>query len=115
LIRPAQIGIVVTATQIGYALGLVSIALLGDLIDVGQAVLSTLALIVVGLARRASFSWRERLSPPSSVADDHGDEAGQERQDEQDIEPVMARSMVQTSLLRAAHPRAPPAPGLSLI
>src|SRR5919108_4732530 len=54
-IRPAVIGIVVTATQIGYGLGLVFIVPLGDLLDrrrliVGQAMLSALALVVVGLA-----------------------------------------------------------------
>jgi predicted MFS family arabinose efflux permease len=54
-IRPAVIGIVVTATQIGYGLGLIFIVPLGDLLDrrrliVGQAVLSALALVAVGLA-----------------------------------------------------------------
>jgi predicted MFS family arabinose efflux permease len=49
---------VVTVTQIGYALGLVLIVPLGDLLDrrrliVSQAVLSALALIVVGLAPTA--------------------------------------------------------------
>jgi predicted MFS family arabinose efflux permease len=54
-IDPAIIGMVVTATQIGYALGLVLIVPLGDLLDrrrlvVGQTFLSALALIIVGLA-----------------------------------------------------------------
>src|SRR5262245_51315906 len=54
-IRPAVIGIVVTATQIGYGLGLIFIVPLGDLLDprrliVSQALLSALALVVVGLA-----------------------------------------------------------------
>ena len=54
-ISPAAIGMVVTATQIGYAAGLIFIVPLGDLLDrrrliVGQAALSALALVVVGLA-----------------------------------------------------------------
>jgi predicted MFS family arabinose efflux permease len=54
-ISPAAIGMVVAATQIGYALGLILIVPLGDLIDrrrliVGQALLSPLALLAVGLA-----------------------------------------------------------------
>jgi predicted MFS family arabinose efflux permease len=54
-IGPAAIGMVVTATQIGYAVGLIFIVPLGDLLDrrrliVGQAALSALALVVVGLA-----------------------------------------------------------------
>lgn len=57
-IEPAAIGMVVTVTQIGYALGLVLIVPLGDLLDrrrliVSQTVLSALALIVVGLAPTA--------------------------------------------------------------
>src|SRR5579883_3413388 len=53
IIRPAVVGIVVTATQVGYGFGLIFIVPLGDLLDprrliVTQAVLSTLALIVVG-------------------------------------------------------------------
>ncbi len=57
-IRPAAIGMVVTMTQIGYALGLVLIVPLGDLLDrrrliVSQAALSALALVVVGLAPTA--------------------------------------------------------------
>jgi predicted MFS family arabinose efflux permease len=54
-ISPAAIGMVVTATQIGYAAGLIFIVPLGDLVDrrrliVSQAALSALALVVVGLA-----------------------------------------------------------------
>jgi predicted MFS family arabinose efflux permease len=54
-ISPAAIGMVVTATQIGYAVGLIFIVPLGDLLDrrrliVSQAALSALALVVVGLA-----------------------------------------------------------------
>jgi predicted MFS family arabinose efflux permease len=54
-ISPASIGIVVTVTQIGYALGLLLIVALGDVLDrrrliVLQAVASALALAVVGLA-----------------------------------------------------------------
>ncbi len=51
----ASIGIVVTVTQIGYALGLILIVPLGDLLDrrrliVGQAILPTVALVIVGFA-----------------------------------------------------------------
>jgi predicted MFS family arabinose efflux permease len=54
-IEPAAIGMVVTMTQIGYALGLVLIVPLGDLLDrrrliISQAALSALALVAVGLA-----------------------------------------------------------------
>ncbi len=54
-IEPAAIGIVVTVTQIGYALGLIFIVPLGDLMDrrrliVGQAILSAAALTIVGTA-----------------------------------------------------------------
>nr|WP_244523641.1 MFS transporter [Bosea sp. BIWAKO-01] len=59
-ISPAAIGGVVTMTQIGYALGLIFIVPLGDLLDrrrlIGaQALLSGLALLVVGLAPNAAF------------------------------------------------------------
>ena len=59
-ISPAAIGGVVTVTQIGYALGLIFIVPLGDLLDrrrlIGaQALLSALALLVVGLAPSAAF------------------------------------------------------------
>lgn len=58
-IRPASIGLVVTLTQVGYALGLLFIVPLGDLIDrrklaVAQTFLSALALVVVGTAHHAS-------------------------------------------------------------
>ena len=54
-IEPGSIGIVVTVAQIGYALGLILIVPLGDLIDprrliVGQGVLSAAALTVVGMS-----------------------------------------------------------------
>jgi predicted MFS family arabinose efflux permease len=57
-IEPAAIGMVVTMTQIGYALGLILIVPLGDLLDrrlliVSQAALSALALVAVGLAPTA--------------------------------------------------------------
>lgn len=58
-IDPASVGIVVTVTQIGYALGLFFIVPLGDLFDrrklvATQAVLSALALAVVGLSPSAA-------------------------------------------------------------
>lgn len=57
-ITPAMIGIVVTLTQIGYAFGLMLIVPLGDLLDrrrliVGQTLLTTVALIIVGTAMNA--------------------------------------------------------------
>jgi predicted MFS family arabinose efflux permease len=57
-IEPGSIGIVVTTTQIGYALGLIFIVPLGDLVDrrrliVGQGLLSAVALITVGAAPSA--------------------------------------------------------------
>ncbi|WYJ37651.1 MFS transporter [Bradyrhizobium sp. 2S1] len=57
-ITPAAIGIVVTLTQIGLALGLMLIVPLGDLWDrrrliVGQVMLSAVALTVVGMAPNA--------------------------------------------------------------
>jgi predicted MFS family arabinose efflux permease len=59
LVSPATIGVVVTATQIGYALGLVFLVPLGDLVDrrrliVGQALLSGAALAAVALAPDAA-------------------------------------------------------------
>lgn len=59
-IAPASVGIVVTVTQIGYALGLFFIVPLGDLFDrrkliAGQAVLSAVALSAVGLAPSAAM------------------------------------------------------------
>jgi predicted MFS family arabinose efflux permease len=58
-IDPASVGIVVTVTQIGYALGLFFIVPLGDLFDrrklvATQAMLSALALVVVGLSPSAA-------------------------------------------------------------
>src|SRR5579872_6585770 len=57
-IEPGSIGIVVTVTQIGYALGLIFIVPLGDLVDprrliVGQGLLSAVALTIVGAAPNA--------------------------------------------------------------
>jgi len=59
-IAPATIGIVVTATQVGYAFGLMLIVPLGDLLDrrrliVGQTVLSAIALVIVGVASNAAM------------------------------------------------------------
>ena len=55
-ITPSAIGLVVTLTQIGYALGLIFLVPLGDLVDqrrlvIGQGVLSVLALIAVAMAK----------------------------------------------------------------
>ncbi|PTL80353.1 MFS transporter [Vitiosangium sp. GDMCC 1.1324] len=55
-IKPGAIGLVVTLTQVGYALGLLFIVPLGDLLDrrrliVGQAILSTVALLFVATAQ----------------------------------------------------------------
>lgn len=57
-ISPASIGLVVTLTQVGYALGLLFIVPLGDLIDrrtlaIAQTLLSAVALGVVGTAHHA--------------------------------------------------------------
>ncbi|WP_136620478.1 MULTISPECIES: MFS transporter [Mesorhizobium] len=59
-IAPASVGIVVTVTQIGYALGLFFIVPLGDLFDrrkliAGQAILSAVALVAVGVAPNAAM------------------------------------------------------------
>lgn len=59
-IAPAVIGIVVTLTQIGYAIGLMLIVPLGDLWDrrrliVGQTLLSALALVIVATASNAAL------------------------------------------------------------
>ncbi|WNG29120.1 MFS transporter [Cystobacter fuscus] len=58
-IRPAAIGLVVTVTQLGYALGLLFIVPLGDLVDrrrliAGQGLLSALALVGVSSAPTAT-------------------------------------------------------------
>lgn len=58
-VDPGMIGIVVTATQVGYGVGLVFIVPLGDLINrkaliLTQVLLSALALIVVGSAQKWS-------------------------------------------------------------
>ncbi|MBZ9987224.1 MFS transporter [Mesorhizobium sp. BH1-1-5] len=58
-IDPASVGVVVTVTQIGYALGLFFIVPLGDLFDrrklvAAQAVLSALALVLVGFSPSAA-------------------------------------------------------------
>lgn len=55
-ISPSTIGLVVTLTQVGYALGLIFIVPLGDLIDrrrlvIGQGLLSIVALVAVATAR----------------------------------------------------------------
>ncbi|WP_067334342.1 MFS transporter [Stappia indica] len=55
-IAPAVIGLVVTLTQVGYAMGLIFIVPLGDLVDrrrlvVGQGILSVAALAAVATAR----------------------------------------------------------------
>ncbi len=57
-ISPASIGLVVTLTQVGYALGLLFIVPLGDLVDrrkllVAQTFLSAVALVFVGTAHHA--------------------------------------------------------------
>lgn len=54
-ISPSTIGLVVTLTQVGYALGLIFIVPLGDLIDrrrlvIGQGLLSIVALVAVAAA-----------------------------------------------------------------
>jgi predicted MFS family arabinose efflux permease len=54
-ISHATVGLVVTVTQIGYGLGLLLVAPLGDLLDrrrliVGQSLLSAVALLIVALA-----------------------------------------------------------------
>jgi predicted MFS family arabinose efflux permease len=55
-ISASAVGLVVTLTQVGYALGLIFIVPLGDLVDrrrliVGQGILSVVALIAVATAR----------------------------------------------------------------
>ena len=58
-VTPGEIGVVVTATQVGYGLGLLFIVPLGDLLNrkvlmLSQLVLSALALAVVGAAQQWS-------------------------------------------------------------
>ena len=58
-IAPASIGLVITLTQVGYALGLIFILPLGDLFDprglvVAQTALSVVALVIVANARAES-------------------------------------------------------------
>ncbi|WP_442504123.1 MFS transporter [Marinivivus vitaminiproducens] len=55
-IAPATIGLVVTLTQVGYGLGLITIVPLGDLVDrrrliVGQGIVSVITLIALATAR----------------------------------------------------------------
>ncbi|MGA1857758.1 MFS transporter [Azospirillum sp. 11R-A] len=55
-ISPAAIGLVVTLTQVGYALGLIFIVPLGDMLDsrrlvIGQGLLSVAALVAVATAK----------------------------------------------------------------
>ncbi len=55
-ISPSSIGLVVTLTQIGYALGLIFLVPLGDLVNqrsliIGQGVLSVCALVGIAMAR----------------------------------------------------------------
>ncbi|MBP2307774.1 MFS transporter [Azospirillum melinis] len=55
-ISPAAIGLVVTLTQVGYALGLIFIVPLGDILDsrrlvIGQGLLSVVALVAVAAAK----------------------------------------------------------------
>jgi predicted MFS family arabinose efflux permease len=59
-VAPSTIGIVVTVTQIGYALGLLFIVPLGDLLNrrqliVGQLLLSAVALVVAASAQRLTL------------------------------------------------------------
>lgn len=59
-ISPSAIGLVVTLTQLGYALGLIFIVPLGDLVDrrrlvLAQGILSVLALVAVATARTEAF------------------------------------------------------------
>jgi predicted MFS family arabinose efflux permease len=57
---PAAIGLIVTLTQVGYALGLIAVVPLGDLLDrrrliLGQGLLSVVALIAVAMARTSGM------------------------------------------------------------
>ena len=58
-IEPGRIGIVVTLTHVGYALGLIFLVPLGDMVDrrkliIGQTLLSTGALVIVGTSATAT-------------------------------------------------------------
>lgn len=59
-IEPGRIGIVITLTHAGYALGLIFLVPLGDLVDrrkliVGQTLFSTGALVIVGTSATATI------------------------------------------------------------
>lgn len=59
-VLPAAIGLVVTLTQLGYALGLIFIVPLGDLVDrrrliIGQGALSAITLVAVATAGTAAI------------------------------------------------------------
>lgn len=59
-IATATVGLVITLTQVGYAIGLLVIVPLGDLIDrrklvIGQCLLSSLGLFAIGLAPNAAI------------------------------------------------------------
>ncbi len=59
-IEPGRIGIVVTLTHVGYALGLIFLVPLGDMVDrrkliIGQTLLSTGALVIVGTSATATI------------------------------------------------------------
>ncbi len=59
-ISPSVVGLVVTLTQVGYALGLIFLVPLGDLVDrrrliVGQCILLVLALVAVATARHETI------------------------------------------------------------
>ncbi|MDC9837574.1 MFS transporter [Rhizobium sp. MJ37] len=59
-LSPAKVGLVVTLTQVGYAVGLLLVVPLGDLVDrrkliLSQTILSAVALALVGLSPTASI------------------------------------------------------------
>nr|WP_279291099.1 MFS transporter [Pseudomonas sp. S25] len=67
-VEPGMIGIVVTATQIGYGVGLIFIVPLGDLLNrktliLTQVLLSAVSLVVVGAAQQ----WSDLLGAMISV------------------------------------------------
>ena len=69
---PAQIGLLVTMTQIGYGLGLILSVPLGDLVEnrslaVGGVVVAMAALVVMALAQSASMFLTARWLPASPV------------------------------------------------